>query len=136
MGSCGGVLLWWLCIFVHRVINEIKRFQFINLNMSKNDLTSIEKRLEAIENGVFMAGITAKEILTFDEAALYLGLSKSYLYKLTSGQKIPHYKPAGKMVYFNRRELETWLQQNRVSTMTEINTKAQSYCMKKGGRVC
>lgn len=104
--------------------------------MSKNDLTSIEKRLEALENGVFMAGITAKEILTFDEAALYLGLSKSYLYKLTSGQKIPHYKPAGKMVYFNRGELETWLQQNRVSTMTEINTKAQSYCMKKGGRVC
>ena len=74
-----------------------------------------------------------KEVLTSDEAAKYMGVSKSYLYKLTMRQQIPHYKPMGKMCYFNRLELEQWLQSNRVSTSTEISQQAQTYCMKKGG---
>ena len=74
-----------------------------------------------------------KEVLTSDEAAKYMGVSKSYLYKLTMKQQIPHYKPMGKMCYFNRLELEQWLQSNRVSTSTEISQQAQTYCMKKGG---
>ena len=75
----------------------------------------------------------SKEVLTSDEAAKYMGISKSYLYKLTMRQQIPHYKPMGKMCYFNRAELEQWLQSNRVSTSTEISQQAQAYCMKKGG---
>ena len=70
-----------------------------------------------------------KEVLTSDEAARYMGISKSYLYKLTMRKEIPHYKPSGKMVYFNRKELEAWLQTNRASTDTEINQKAQAYCI-------
>jgi excisionase family DNA binding protein len=76
---------------------------------------------------------TTKEVLTSDEAAKYMGISKSYLYKLTMLRKIPHYKPMGKMCYFNRAELEVWLQNNRIATDSEINQKAQSYCMRKGG---
>ncbi len=75
-----------------------------------------------------------KEVLTSDEAARYLGISKSYLYKLTMKQAIPHYKPMGKMCYFNRVELESWLQSNRVATADEISQQAQTYCMKKGGK--
>ena len=78
---------------------------------------------------------TTKEVLTSEEAAKYMGVSKSYLYKLTMRQEIPHYKPKGKMVYFNRKELEQWLQSNRVSTDEEIEQKAQSYCMRKRGRL-
>ena len=74
-----------------------------------------------------------KEVLTSDEAAKYMGVSKSYLYKLTMRQQIPHYKPLGKMCYFNRAELEQWLQSNRVATNAEISQQAQAYCMKKGG---
>ena len=75
-----------------------------------------------------------KEVLTSDEAARYSGISKSYLYKLTMQQKIPHYKPMGKMCYFNREELERWLQSNRVATDEEISQQAQQYCAKKGNR--
>lgn len=75
-----------------------------------------------------------KEVLTSDEAAKYMGISKSYLYKLTMKGEIPHYKPMGKMCYFNRTELEQWLQSNRVSTSTEISDRANRYCM-KGGRL-
>lgn len=75
-----------------------------------------------------------KEVLTSDEAAQYMGISKSYLYKLTMKQEIPHYKPMGKVCYFNRLELESWLQSNRVATDDEISQQAQTYCMRKGGK--
>ncbi len=91
----------------------------------------VEKRLEAVEATVKMAGLATKEVLTFAEAASFMGLSKSYLYKLTSLQKISHYKPTGKLVYFNRSELQAWLLQNRVSTTDEIEAKAQAFCLKK-----
>jgi excisionase family DNA binding protein len=72
-----------------------------------------------------------KEVLTSDEAARYMGVSKSYLYKLTMNQQIPHYKPMGKMCYFNRLELEQWLQNNRVATAAEIEQRTQAYCIRK-----
>lgn len=59
----------------------------------------------------------SKMVLTFDETARYMGISKSYLYKLTMRKEIPHYKPMGKMCYFNRLELEAWLQSNKVETI-------------------
>lgn len=73
-----------------------------------------------------------KEVLTSDEAARYMGISKSYLYKLTMRRQIPHYKPMGKMCYFNRHELEAWLQSNQVSTEEELDRRANAYCMKGG----
>lgn len=73
-----------------------------------------------------------KEVLTSDEAAEYMGISKSYLYKLTFKKEIPHYKPSGKMCYFNRQELEQWLQQNRVSTQEEAEQKAIAYEARRG----
>ena len=77
---------------------------------------------------------TTKEVLTSDEAARYMGISKSYLYKLTMRREIPHFKPMGKVCYFNRKELEGFLQCGRVATAAEINSKAQAYCMKGGAR--
>lgn len=77
--------------------------------------------------------VNTKEVLTTDEAASYMGVSKSYLYKLTMEKRIPHYKPMGKMCFFNRKEIEMWLQANRVATDEEISQQAQAYCIKKGG---
>lgn len=73
-----------------------------------------------------------KEVLTTSEAAQYMGISKSYLYKLTMRAEIPYYKPMGKMCYFNRAELEEWLQQNRCATDREISDRANKHCMKGG----
>ena len=58
-----------------------------------------------------------KEVLTTAEASAYLGLSESYIYKLTSLKQIPHYKPNGKLVYFNRKELCEWAMRNQVQTI-------------------
>lgn len=99
-----------------------------NIEMSKDELTKITDLVT--DNTLFCT----KEVLTSDEAARYMGISKSYLYKLTMRQQIPHYKPMGKMCYFNRAELENWLQNNRVATDEEIKERATNYCMKGGKR--
>jgi len=65
-----------------------------------------------------------KAVLTFDEARIYAGMSKSHFYKLTSAGKIPFYKPNGKMIYFDRLELETWLKRNRSKSHDEIQQEA------------
>lgn len=73
---------------------------------------------------------TLKEILTIEEAAEFLSVSKSYLYKQTSAQAIPHYKPTGKRCYFKRSELEAWILAGRISTKSEIAQRANAYCLK------
>ncbi len=93
----------------------------------------IERRVADLEQSVAMLGLAQKEVLTFGEASRYTGLSKSWLYKLTSAKQIPHYKPSGKLCFFDRTELDSWIKQNRVSTTEEIETQAQAYCMQRGG---
>ena len=73
-----------------------------------------------------------KNVLTLNEACEFTGLSKAYMYKLTSTRQIPHSKPMGKMVYFERSVLEKWLLQNRVLTVSESEEKAINHC-KTGG---
>lgn len=68
-----------------------------------------------------------KPVLSFEEACLYTGLSKSWMYKLTSRGDIAHYKPDGKKIYFKTAELENWLLRNKVSSNEEISRKAAKY---------
>lgn len=86
---------------------------------------TLEMRVEELEQMLFLT----KNVLSFDEASKFLNLSKSYLYKLTSGNLIPHYKPQGKMLYFERVELESWLRQNPIKTQTQIEQEAQRYIL-------
>lgn len=81
------------------------------------------KQLDRIER--LLAG--QKNTLTFDETSAYSGISKSYLYKLTSAGSIPHYKPEGKTIYFDRSELDSWLKRNRVKTSEEIEREASTF---------
>lgn len=106
--------------------------------MENKDLTNVlkqfEKGFQQLYNNLDLIKQGSKEVLTLKEVADYTGLSKSYLYKLTMRQEIPHYKPNGKQIYFNRLELNQWLQSNRVSTQAEIAQQAQTYCMKGGNK--
>lgn len=88
---------------------------------------TLEMRVEELERMLFLT----KNVLSFDEASTFLNLSKSYLDKLTSGNLIPHYKPQGKMLYFEKSELEAWLRQNPVKTKTQIEQEAQKYVLNR-----
>lgn len=94
-------------------------------------LDVIQEQLNRIEGGL----LSQKSVLTFDEVVRFTGLSKSYLYKLTSLGKIPHYKPNGKQIYFERAQVEAWLMQNPIKTVQEIEQEAANYVVlgKKGG---
>ena len=65
-----------------------------------------------------------KVVFNLNDLSDYTGITKSYLYKLTSTAAIPHFKPNGKMVFFNKAEIDQWLQRNRVTLANEIETKA------------
>lgn len=71
--------------------------------------------------------------LTLDEASIYTGRSKSDLYKRTSKGEIPHYKPSGKVIYFDKKELDQWLLANRVKPISEIENTAINYVSLKKG---
>ena len=86
---------------------------------------SIEERIEELENLIYLS----KNVLSFEEASRFLNLSKSYLYKLTSAGVIPHYKPQGKMIYFEKTAMEEWLRQNPVKTQEQIAQEAQRYLL-------
>ena len=86
---------------------------------------TLEMRVEELEQMLFLT----KNVLSFDKASKFLNLSKSYLYKLTSGNLIPHYKPQGKMLYFEKVELEAWLRQNPIKTQAQIEQEAQKYIL-------
>lgn len=87
----------------------------------------LEELLE-LKKAAWANSILQKPFLTFDEACQYLEISKSCLYKLTSGCLIPHYSPRGKFIYFKREELEEYVLQNRRGTVAESMAK-------KGGKL-
>ncbi len=94
--------------------------------------TQILEKLESIEKMLIEQNLLKKEVLNFTEAAVYLEVSHSHLYKLTSSGAIPAYKPNGKKLYFNRKELETWLLSNKQVSTNEVEQEADEYLMKKG----
>ena len=89
----------------------------------------IKERLTNIENLL----LSTKTVLSFEEAAYYTSMSKSYLYKLTSQNLVPYYKPSGKLIYFDKSELDKWLLKNRNQTKDELETKANTILVTKGG---
>ena len=68
-----------------------------------------------------------KEILTLGDAASFLGLSKSYLYKMTAKGEIPFYRPLGKVMYFERSALLEWIRSRPGKTQESIAAAAAQY---------
>jgi excisionase family DNA binding protein len=87
------------------------------------DNLKIEERLDRIERLI----IANKKVLTFDEACEYTGISRSYLYKLTSSGVIPFSKPNGKVIFFDKEMLNKWLLKNARKSAGEIKEEALSY---------
>lgn len=99
--------------------------------MKKMETFKINERLTKIENLLH----AQKKVLNLHEVAEFTGLSKSHLYKLTSQGKIPHYKPNGKYIFFDRLEIEKYLLRNRVKPSDEIDAEASKYITLNNRRV-
>lgn len=71
-----------------------------------------------------------KGFLSLAEAADFLGLKKSYLYRLTSTRQIPFFKYGGRIILFERTALENWRASRlqAVPTMADAEARAAAYC--------
>ncbi|OSZ81140.1 hypothetical protein CAP36_07860 [Chitinophagaceae bacterium IBVUCB2] len=87
----------------------------ININARSNPETGNVTNLHSVED---------KTIVTFAEAANWLGLSHSSLYKMTSDRKLPYYKPGGKRIFFKMEELKAWVLSNRTSSLKELQSNS------------
>lgn len=104
-----------------------KRIEF--LEMQVKELTTVEpevinERLKSIEETLY----TTKDILNMKEVCQYLDISQSLLYKLTCSGEIPHFKPRGKMIFFEKKELIEWIKKSNLlsSEITKGSSKTIS----------
>ena len=70
-------------------------------------------------------------LLTTTEAAHYLGVKPSYLYKMMMRRAIPYYKPGGKLCFFLREDLDAWLTSIRIKSQSEIESEAAHYIVSR-----
>ena len=92
----------------------------------------IQNQLKEIIDLLKEQSLLKKEFFTLEEAAQYLGQSKSSLYKLTSKKEITFYVPGGKIIYFRKDELDAWITDSMVETVDELETKTDDYLSKSG----
>ena len=87
-------------------------------------------RVERLESDFFMT----KPLFTLEEASQFLGISRALLYKLTSKMMIPHFKPRGKMVYFDKEELISWVRHGNITVISRPITLDEIRNMCKEGK--
>lgn len=91
-------------------------------------------RLTKLEQWMRQNVLLQKTVFSIEEAATYLNMKVTYLYKLTSKKLIPHSKGNGKLLSFKREELDEWRLKNHVSTQTETASEAGSLLRKNESR--
>lgn len=96
----------------------------------KEKLSKLENRLSALEKKVGGGDEPRKKIipvkkvmLNVTEAAQFLGLEVSGVRMLTHKKLIPYYKPNGKTMYFDPKELAEWQKRNRQAPVYEKGEK-------------
>ncbi|MDL5512690.1 helix-turn-helix domain-containing protein [Arenibacter sp. M-2] len=94
------------------------------------DKIKLEEKLDRIESLL----LGSKKVLTMEEACDYTGISRSYLYKLTSRGEIPHSKPNGKMIFFDIDKLNEWLLQNSRKSKADLEKEALRHTLKNRRR--
>ena len=108
--------------------NPIERIQSLERRIGEVDkIPNIENFVRQIKERMWIT----KEVLTISEASAYLGLSESYIYKLTASKQIPHYKPNGKLCFFSKADLDTWLTNIRIKSQAEIDSDAAQYLVNR-----
>lgn len=88
--------------------------------------SEIIEKLDRIEKHL----LSTKKVLNIEDLSLYSGMAKSYIYKLTHALKIPFSKPTGKVIYFDKEEIDKWLLDNKIKSVNEIDKEAEEYLSK------
>ena len=87
-------------------------------------------KIEKMLTGDYATDVSLKPMLTVIEAAEYMGLSMSSMYKLTHRQELPVYKPSGGKVYLKREDINAYMCSNKIMSNEEIEKEAVNYITK------
>ena len=87
----------------------------------QRQIEELQKRMDAVEDILD----NAKEVLSVEEAARFMDIARSSLYKMTSDRSIPFYRPNGKMIYFEKADILEWIRKNRVMPVIYDEDKEQ-----------
>ena len=90
----------------------------------------IQNEIKEIKKLLLSQNLHQKDILTVEEATVYLQLSESCLYKMTSKKEIPFYRPGGKKIYFKKSELQEWVFNSKVESINDLSDEVESYLSK------
>jgi excisionase family DNA binding protein len=93
----------------------------------------MNEKLDAIQEHL-LSGKHLPKPLDANQAAEYLSISISSLYKLTSSRGIKYYK-TGKRLYFKQKDLDNYLFKIEMMTQEEIEEKADEYLRKNRHRL-
>ena len=81
------------------------------------DANELNEKLNKI---ISLLNIRDFEPLDIEGASEYLKIPKSSLYQLIHKKKVPHHKPNGGKIYFDRFELNEWIIKSRIKTIDEV----------------
>lgn len=90
-----------------------------------DQLFAINKKIDNIQEHL-LSGKHLSKPLDANQAAEYLSITKSTLYKLTSSLGIKCYKTR-KRLYFKQKDLDEYLFKNEMITQEELKKKATEY---------
>ena len=68
-----------------------------------------------------------EQLLTIDEVATLLHLTKSTVYSKVSKNELPGVCKQGKRLYFDRQTIIDWIKQGRKKSNAEIEQEAEAY---------
>ncbi len=85
---------------------------------------TIMAELATIKQLISVQNLLQKEVLSLGEAAVYMQVSVSHIYKLHGNGVLASYCPNGKKLYFKRSELDGFLLRNRQSSTYELEQQA------------
>jgi excisionase family DNA binding protein len=78
------------------------------------------------------ATVAFKEILSFKESLIFLGVSKSFLYKLTSKKAIKFSKPNNGKLYFKKSDLYEWMIHNEIKSTDVLENEIFEHLNRNG----
>lgn len=81
--------------------------------------TTVIKLIAQLRNNNFLS----KEVFTLSEMCSYTGFEKSFVIRKCSLHQIPHYNPVGKHLFFDKREIVSWLKREPIVVQNENTEK-------------
>lgn len=107
--------------------------------METMELFSLDEIKEIIQKEVqkVIKENLRKPFLTLEELSQYIGVSKHTLYMWNSKNKIPYYKPDGKIIFYKLEDVDSYVldPKNRIKSHKEIEIEVRTMILlKKQGK--